>query len=171
MLDKAYIKGQADAMERYKIAGPVMDWLGGAAHGAKNFLVGDLPTLKNFREQYSAGTLRKPGGMFHGAFWPTHPNPALKWLNRAGIWGYPAYEAYKALKGEGDPTKSTAEKVMGAAGSAVGGALGYPLGGLLGGGMFMDVGRRLGEGAGKIMHQGINRNPMPMQDPMTGYNY
>lgn len=171
-------RGFVEALQRYgfKHAG----W-GDALRGVGHDLVGHpVQAVK----QIAAGTAFKPEGLLNpkNVLWgsghveqlPTDaamrgPRMALRgampWVSRAFTVGLPAYEAYKGLKGEGDPREGRLSNVLGAIGSGAGWAFGQPIAGMLGAPVISGLGRSLGVGVGRL----LGSRPQPQQPQSQVY--
>ena len=169
-------------------------WAGEVARGTGATIFGrPFETIKQLR----AGSAFKPKGILdpHDLLWGRAPPPApplapgasawdrgahhlgrfhdavSPWMQRLFTVGLPAYEAYKGLKGEGDPNENRASNVLGAIGGGLGWAFGMPIGGMLGSGLIASAGRSLGVHAGRLFGGGRPQPPPPPPQPQYQPQY
>lgn len=210
-INQAYLLGLANAASMYGVKLAFnLDGLKAQALGlGKDMATQAIGSPGKAYQQYQAGTLFHPEeGMLHHSktLWPPmHPSlptpspgeaPHTPWAqiknraSQAGVWanrlqnvGLPAYHAYKALQGEGDPNEGRLTNALSAVGQGLGNAYGLPIAGMLGApyigraGAF--VGKQLGRFLGskprypsQEMPQYEEQQPMPQpqQRPPQQYN-
>lgn len=174
MLKQAHEAGFHDALARFgikeAIAMPAPASMGQKMLGwGKNIAQGLVGSPATVGKQIYNGQAFKPEGALHWSkvFWPTVKNEAGQtnhlqtWLGRGFGSILPAYGAYRAAAGDGDPTKSRAENVLGSLGGSVAGAYAYPFVGALGAGHLARAGQALGESVGGM----FGGKPQQQQQP------
>ncbi len=121
--------------------------------GQPRLFAEQLRTGKAF-QGHGVGSKASPGGLLRESMRAKTP------MDKAFLWGFPAYEAYGALT---DPTMDKARGVGGALGSALLlNATWRPLG-LVGSGIAGAVGSRIGRGIGSTISGAVKETPPPVQ--------
>ena len=155
MLKKAYDEGNQAALGLFGIKEAGLGgFLGGGAKMLAQQYFGQPFTAA---KQLAAGTIRKPGGLWHGALWPSIPKngpwygKVAPWLQRAGT-AYTGYQMLDAARGTGgDPMEGRLSNMLSAAGQGLGMAYGMPVGGLIGANLATQAGSSLGKHLGRAL--------------------
>ena len=186
-LHAEHARGYAEALARYGVK-QAFDWRG-AVSGAFGRPIEAVRQLRA-GTAFQKGKLLDPHALLWGssptaeqlaAIKPGNPASALSrgwastrrgwmqaepWLNRAFTVGLPAYEAFQALKGKGDPNEGRLSNTLGALGSGLGWAFGQPIAGWVGAPYVSQLGRAIGVGAGRL----LGSRPAPPPQPVYAGN-